>query len=405
MQRTPSRPFKKGRIQLPPQIYRPSWVKVDLDAISHNVNHIKSYLRKVKLLVVVKADAYGLGAVPVARWLQKLPVDKLGVVTLDEAVELRRAGITMDILNMGPIWPQQAEDVLKYNIEQMVFQQPVVEALSQVAKQKGTSARIHLKIDTGMSRYGVPWPEALASFVPMARLPNLQWVGAMTHFPLSDALDKSFARLQIERFKDIREQFQRAGYHIPIWHMCNSGGVLDLPEAHMDMVRVGLMVYGYYPSEEVRRPFDLKPAMQVQTHIAAVRTIRRGDTVGYGRRYLAVKTERIGVLPIGYADGYDRKMRHGGQVIINGKYAPIISGLCMDACFVSLEGLDGIEVGQPVTLMGQEGRVAISPHDIARWIDSVSYEVMARFGRRLPRVYYANGKVVQVRNALLNEMN
>ncbi|MBN2356645.1 alanine racemase [candidate division KSB1 bacterium] len=395
-------PIKNPIIQFPENIFRPSWVQVDLDAISYNLRQIRSFLAGIKLLIVVKADAYGLGAVPVARHLEREGVGQLGVVTLDEAVELRRAGIAVAILNMGPILPQQAEKVLEYNFEQMVFQQSVAEAISKAAKKRGQIARLHLKIDTGMSRYGVPWRQALHTFAPMARLGHVDWVGAMTHFPMSDGLDKSFALLQIQRFRGIRQQFMDAGYTIPVWHMCNSGGALDLKEAHMDMVRVGLMVYGYYPSEDVQRPFELRPAMQVRTQIAALRTVYRGDTVGYGRRYMAEKEERIGVLPIGYGDGYDRKMRHGGEVLIDGGRAPIIGGLCMDACFVRLTDWPGVDVGHTVTLMGDDGAERITPHDIARCIDSVSYEVMARFGRRLPRIYIKNGKVVGVVNALLD---
>ena len=388
-------------MNLPENIYRPSWVEIDLDSIVHNLQQVKAYLPGVKVLAVVKADAYGLGAVPVSRLLVEEGVDYLGVVALDEAIQLRQAGIQARILNMGNILPQQAATVVEFQLEQMVYQQEVAEALSRAAQNRNTTAKLHLKIDTGMSRYGVPWREAVASFAPMAQLPQVQWLGAMTHFPLSDALDKSFALLQIHRFKTIRRQMEDEGFNLHLWHMCNSGGVLDLPEAHLDMVRVGLMLYGYFPSTDVRRPFILKPAMTVKTHIAALRTIDRGDTVGYGRRYLAEKRERIAVLPIGYADGYDRKLRGAGQVLIQGKRAAIISGLCMDACFINVSEFAAINIGEPVIVMGQDGEEEISPHDIAGLIGSVSYEVMARFGKRLPRLYRRNGEIILVENHLV----
>ncbi len=380
--------------------YRPAWVEVDLDAITANYRQLRAALGEVQLCAVVKADAYGAGAVMVARHLQDLGVDRMAVVSLDEALELRRAGIRTPLLNMGPIFPQQAAAVIEQDLEQMAFQPAVLEALAGAARRSGRPARIHLKVDTGMSRYGVPLAEAGALLEHLAAQPDLLCCGVMTHFPMSDGLDKSFARLQIAGFTALRRATEARGIRIPLWHMCNSGGVLDLPEAHLDMVRVGLMLHGYYPSREVRRPFDLHPAMQVKTRIAALRTIGRGDTVGYGRRWMAKQRERIAVLPIGYADGYDRKLRNIGDVLLAGRRAPIVGGLCMDACFIRVSEFPEVTEGMEVTIMGREGEEEISPHDIAARIESVSYEVMARWGRRLPRVYRRDGAVVAVRNEL-----
>jgi alanine racemase len=275
--------------------------------------------------------------------------------------------------------------------------------LSDAAGRQGKKARVHFKINTGMNRYGSPWEQALETIRECCQHPHLEFVGVMTHFPLSDAVDKSFALLQIMRMHQVRALFEQNGIHIPTWHMCNSGGVLDLAEAHMDMVRCGLMLYGYYPSQDVNQPLSLKPAMTVKTHIIAVRNLTRGDSVGYGRRYMAEGPERIAVLPIGYADGYDRKIRKNGTVLLNGRMTPIISGLCMDACFIKITDFPEAKIGDPVTIMGREGNLEISPHDIAGHIESVSYEVMARFGKRLPRVYYKDGRVVETINNLLDE--
>jgi alanine racemase len=386
-------------------ILRPSWIEVDLDALAHNVRQIKMYLGKPALAAILKGDAFGLGSVPVSRVVIENGADRLGVVMLDEAVELRQAGIIAPILNMGPIMPEQAHFVIDYNLEQMVFQMDVAQALSNAAMEKGAAAKVHFKIDTGMSRYGVPYQDAVEMFSQMALLPNLQFVGAMTHFPMSDELDKSFALLQIRRFKEIRQALKQRGHHIPLWHICNSGGTLDLPEAHMDMVRVGIMLYGYFPSDKVRRPFALKPAMSVKTRIVTTRTIGRGDTVGYGRRFMAEKEERIAVLPIGYVDGYDRGLRNIGQVLLQGRKAPIIGGICMDACFIKITDFPGAQVGDVVTIMGKDGAEEISPHDIADLIGSVSYEVLSRFGKRLPRVYLKDGEVVEVKNWLVGKQS
>ncbi|NOY57945.1 MAG: alanine racemase, partial [Calditrichaeota bacterium] len=317
-------------------VLRKSWVEVDLDAISHNVSMIRAYLGKTVYLAVVKADAYGLGVVPVAKTILKNGADKLGLVTLEECIELRRVGITAPLLNMGPVWQDQADIVLEYDIEQVAYQLPVIEAISKAAIKAGKTAKIHFKVDTGMSRYGVHFSKAGVAIAQAAALPNIEILGVMTHFPMSDELDKSFALVQIERFKALSRQVEDMDIHIPLWHTANSGAVLDLPQAHFDMVRVGLMNFGYFPSKQVKRPFKLKPAMSVKSKIVEIRKVHRGDTVGYGRRFMAEKDEQIGVLPLGYADGYDRKIRSGGQVLIHGKRVPIVSGLCMDAFFVRL---------------------------------------------------------------------
>jgi alanine racemase len=381
------------------KLLRPAWVEVDLDAVAHNVRQIKNYLGEIKMLAVVKANGYGLGAVPVAREISKNGADYLGVVMLDEAYELRRAGITAPILNTGTLFPDQADYIVDLEIEQMVFQMDVARALSKAAVAQNKTVNIHFKIDTGMSRFGVPYSTAVDDIQPFLTLPNLKIVGAFTHFPMSDAVDKSFALLQIERLKKIKHQLEAQGIHIPLWHMANSGGTLDLPAAHFNMVRVGLMNYGYWPSFDVRQPFELKPAMSLKSKIVAIRHIRRGDTVGYGRKYMAQQDERIAVLPMGYADGYDRKLSKIAEVLCKGRRLPIIGGLCMDAAFIKVTDFPNVEIGDTVTLMGTDGEEEISPHDLAAKIGSVSYEVISRFGRRLPRVYKRGGNI-EIENTL-----
>lgn len=385
------------------KLLRPAWVEIDLDAVSHNVSTIKKYLGDVKMLAVVKANGYGLGAVPMAREIVRCGADYLGVVMLDEAYELRRAGITAPILNTGTIYADQSDYVIDLEIEQMVDQLTVARALSKSAAARGTVAKIHLKIDTGMSRFGLHCSRAAKEIPKWLDVPNIELVGAFTHFPMSDAVDKSFALLQIERIKNIKRQLEAQGIHIPIWHMANSGGTLDLPTSHFNMVRVGLMNYGYWPSFDVRQPFTLRPAMTVKAQIVGIRDIERGDTVGYGRKFIAEKPEKIAILPLGYADGYDRKLSKIGHVLWNGRSLPIIGGLCMDATFVKITDFPEIQIGDTVTLMGEDGDKEISPHDIAALIGSVSYEVISRFGRRLPRVYKRKGQQDSIVNALTGD--
>lgn len=385
--------------ELPPNL-RPAWLQIDLDAIAHNTRQIKIYLGDVELLAVVKADGYGLGAVHCAPVILANGADRLGVVILDGAIELRRAGIQAPILNLGGILPKQADIVLEHNLEQMVHSQEVAQALSQAAARKGMQAKVHLKIDTGMGRYGLRFDKAVSWIKSVIQLANLDCLGVMTHFPMSDELDKSFALLQIHRFRDLRRQLESGGIHIPTWHMANSGATVDLPQSHFDMVRVGLMLYGYFPSKHVRRPFELCPAISLKAKIVSLKTIQRGESVGYGRRFIAENEERVAVLPLGYSDGYDRRLTQIGSVLIKGRRAPIIGGICMDACFVKVTEFKDVRVGNIVTLMGRQGEEEISPHDIADEIGSVSYEIISRFSKRLPRVYVQDGKVVDVKSVL-----
>jgi len=375
---------------------RPSWIEVDLDAIENNARRIKSHIKERRLLAVVKADAYGTGAVKVCPALLAGGVDLLGVVMIEEAIELRRAGIKAPILNMGAITADSAEWVLKYDLEQMVCRPEVIRALSAAAQKAGRPVRLHYKVDTGMSRYGAPWQSAADRYLEVAVLPGIHFVGVMSHFAMSDALDKSYTLLQLDRFQKVRREFQRRRISGLLWHIANSGATLDVPEAHLDGVRVGLMMYGFYPSAEVRRPFRLNPAVSLKSRIIGEREIGRGTSVGYGRRFIAQRRERLGILPIGYADGYSRSLRGRAVILIKGRRLPLIGGLCMDACFIKLTDAPEVRTGDVATLMGRDGDDEISPHEIGEWMDSVSYEVLSGFGARLPRVYLRGGKLVEI---------
>jgi len=380
------------------KIIRPAWVEIDLDAVAKNVSHIKSYLVNTRMLAVVKANAYGLGAVPLAKTIMQNGADMLGVVMLDEAAELRAASIDAPILNMGPIFQDQADMVADLKIEQMAFRPEIIAALSSAAQRAKTTINIHFKIDTGMSRYGARFDTAAAVIREIINLPGIHITSAFSHFPKGDAKDMSFARLQTERLLAVKQELETHDIHIPVWHTCNSGGTLNLLAAHFDMVRVGLMNYGYFPSEDVPRPFRLEPAIKVKTRVAVTRWIKKGDTVGYGRRFLAEQDERIAVLPMGYSDGYPRKLSQVGQVLWNGHRLPIIGGLCMDAFFVKITDYSDIKVGDEFILMGKSGDEEIDPHDIAKLAGTVSYDIISNLGRRLPRVYKSGNTITHVDN-------
>lgn len=375
------------------KILRPAWLEIDLEAIASNVQNIKKYLGSIRYCAVVKANAYGTGVLRVINTILANGADMLGVVMLDEAVEIRKAGINAPIINLGPILPDQVECVFDLDIEQMVYRQQVALALSEYGSKHNKIVKIHLKIDTGMSRYGIHYSEAFDIIEQIRQLSNVVIVGAFSHLAMSDAVDKSFALLQIERLKNLKHQCENNDIYIPIWHMANSGGTLDLPDAWFNMVRVGLMNYGYWPSDDVKQPFFLKPSMSLKAKVIAVREIRRGDSVGYGRKYMAEKDELIAILPIGYSDGYNRRLSKIGQVLWQGHRVPIIGGICMDALFLNATEFPDIKIGDTVTLMGLDGNEEISPHEIARLSNTVSYDVISTFSRRLPKLYKENKKV------------
>lgn len=379
---------------------RPAWIEVDLDAVAANTRQLKGFLGKVELLAVVKADAYGLGAPEVAPVLLRSGVSRLGVVIPDEGIELRRAGIKAPILVMAAILPERAGVVLEHDFEQAVTSTELAEALSAAARKAGRPAIVHLKVDTGMGRYGVRFSEAAEWIERVRELPGLVIAGAMTHFSTGDAGDRTYRRTQLERFLEVRRAVEGRGIRIPTWHIANSGGTLGMPEAHLDMVRNGLVLYGYYPSDEVPRRINLRPAMALRARITSLRAIPAGDSVGYSRRYIPERDELVGVLPVGYADGLDRRLLRKGEAIIRGRRVPIVSGLCMDSCFVKLTDVPGVAVGDTLTLMGIDGNEEISPHEIAGKTGTVSYDVIAGFSRRLPRVYLQGGRPVMVKSML-----
>ena len=372
-----------------PQSSRPrsAWVEVDLAALASNCRLLRAELpSRTRLLYVAKDNAYGLGAVPAARVALANGADQLAVFTLGEAAELRDAGINAPILLLGERLPEELPDVLELNLEPCVGRIEAAEQLSRLGAERGWPVSIQVKINTGMNRFGFPWRRSAEWSRSLAGLPGLDFGGVLSHFAQSDELEKTFAGIQLARFQQCLADLRGAGVEPRLVHHCNSGGFLDLPDARFDLVRVGLLLHGVYPSSVCRRIPGLRPVMAVKARITTIQELEPGDTVGYGMRWRAERPSRIGVLSLGYGDGYPR-VRNEGVVLVHGQRVPIVGGVTMDALMFDLTGLPAAEVGDPVVLLGRQGESEITVHDLASLKRSVSYDVLTGWSGRLPRVY------------------
>ena len=371
---------------------RSAWVEVDLAALAENFRLLRAELPAgTRLLYVLKDHAYGLGAVPAARVALANGVDSLAVVTLAEAAELRDAGIDAPILLLGERLPDELPWVLKLDLEPCVGRLEIAQGLAELGRQRGRPVPVHVKINTGMNRFGFPWREAAGWTHALAALEGLEFAGVLGHFAQSDETDKTFARTQITRFEQCVSALRAAGVQ-PRWeHHCNSGGFLDLPDAHFDIVRVGILALGVFPSAVCRRLPGLRTVMTVKARITAIQEVQPGDTVGYGMRWRSDRRGSVGVLSLGYGDGFPR-VRNEGSVLVGGRRVPIVGGVTMDALMIELTDAPGTKLGDEAVLMGRQGELEITPQEIAVLKRSVTYDALVGWRARLPRIY-AGGMV------------
>ena len=366
---------------------RSAWVQVDLDQLARNWEILRREVpASVSLMFVAKDNAYGLGAVEAARVALEGHADSLAVFTLGEAQELRDAGITAPILLLGERVADEVPHVLELDLEPCVGSIEMAEAFSRAGRTRGRPVPIHLKVNTGMNRFGFSWRN-VDSWGPILKtLPALEFRGALSHFAQSDELDKGFARTQSQRFEGVLERLAILSIQ-PQWiHHCNSGGVLDLPDAHFNRVRVGLLAQGVYPSEVCRRLEGVLPVLSLRARLTAIQELEIGDTVGYGMRWRAERPSRIGVLSVGYGDGYPR-LRNQGQALLHGRRVPIVGGVTMDALMIDLTDVPEAQLGDEAVLLGTQGTDCITVQELARLSGTVTYDVLAGFRARLPRVY------------------
>ena len=363
---------------------RDAWAEVNLAAIEHNLRAIRHHVaRSVKLCAVVKANAYGHGAVAVSRCALDAGADVLAVATVDEALELRAAGFTVPILILGLIPASAADAVVNENITTAVADLELAKKISDAAVRQNRIAKIHLKIETGMGRIGASTDDAADLAESISRLPNVEIEGAFSHFAAADTVDKTFTRRQIELFQRTIDAIESRGLNIPIKHIAESAAILEIPSAHFDMVRAGIITYGLYPSDEVTHTIELRPAMTLKARVAFVKKIPRGTSIGYGREFIAQRDSIIATLPLGYADGYIRAYK-GFFVEINGRRAPIAGRVCMDQVMIDVTDLDGVKVGDEVILFGSP---TLTIDDAARHLNTINYEITCLVSPRVPIKY------------------
>jgi alanine racemase len=368
--------------------FRPVYIEINLKDLASNLKNIKRKLGDgVELLAVVKADGYGHGAYEVSRIALKNGAGSLGVAFLEEGIELRDKGIKTTILILCPEFYGREKNIVEYNLQSAVTDLGFVRALSSEAEKQNKIAEIFLKIDTGMRRYGIEPSLALDFVRRMKKLKNIKLKGIMSQFSTTEEKDKDFARIQLSLFKKTVKQIEEFNGGKLIRSIANSGAVLELPQSHFDQVRVGILMYGIYPSENLPKRVEVNPVMSLKSKIIQIKEVNKGTSVGYGRSFITKRKTRIGTVPLGYADGYPRLLSNRGEVLIKGKRAPIIGRVCMDAFMVDLTFIPDVKIGEEVILLGKQGKGEIDAQQIGNWAGSFSYEIVSRMGKRLPRVY------------------
>lgn len=381
-----------------------TWAQIDLDALAYNMRSIRAAASpEAMVTAVVKADAYGHGALEVSKTALENGADRLAVACVSEAKQLRRDGIKAPIMILGACEPEEADELVKYDIIAAVFSYNFARSLSEAAVKSGRNVKIHVKIDTGMSRIGYVAGEddsaAVSEIKRISELENIEIEGIFSHFSTADEEDSAYTKRQLDIFLSFCEKLEAVGVHIPIRHIANSAAIMMYPEAHLEMVRAGIVLYGLYPSNEVDKSrLSLIPVMRLKSHITMVKEKQSGWGVSYGKEYITGNRTKIATVPVGYADGYTRNLAKKASVLLSdGTRAKIIGRICMDQCMIDVTNVNNISTGDEVTLFGAEG---ITADDIAAWMDTINYEVVCLVSKRIPRVYIEGGKTKSVRNYL-----
>lgn len=384
--------------------YQRVYASIDLDAVRENAENMKRNLsEKTKLMGVIKTDGYGHGAIPIARELE--PLDYMfgfAVATAEEAFILRKAGITKPVLILGYTFPYSYERLIEEKVRMAVFREDSLEAISTAVKKlrekdSGITAKVHIKVDTGMSRIGIrPDKEGLEFVKKLLKTEGLEAEGILTHFARADETDKTSVLRQLSVFKDFIDEIEtETGYRIPVRHCDNSAGIIELPEGNMDVARAGIILYGLWPSDEVRRDIvALKPALSLYSHIVYVKEIEAGTPVSYGGTFVSERKMKIATVPIGYGDGYPRSLSGKGYVLIHGKKADILGRICMDQFMVDVSGIDNVKEGDLVTLIGVDGEERITMEELGDLSGRFNYELACNLGKRIPRVYIKGGEIL-----------
>ncbi|MBV1820937.1 alanine racemase [Clostridium cochlearium] len=380
---------------------RPVWAEIDLDKLAYNMQQIKNLCKSKEIIAVVKADAYGHGALDIAPILLESGATRLAVAVLNEGIELRRGGIDAPIMVLGFTPDSLIETALKYNIEQTVYSYEIAKQISDVARKSNMLAKIHIALDTGMGRIGfLPSKESIEEISRLSKLPNIQIEGIFSHFASADEKDKTYTKLQFNKFLWVCNNLQERGIDIKVRHIANSAAIIDMPELHLEGVRPGIIMYGYYPSSEVNKErLDLKPVMSLKTTIVHIKNMEKGKYISYGREFKTEKESIIATLPVGYADGYNRSLYNkGGKVILKEQLAPLAGRVCMDQCMIDVSHIKDVKIGDEVILMGEDKGIKMTAEEIGNLLGTINYEVTCMISKRVPRVYIRNGNIVGIRN-------
>lgn len=378
---------------------RPVKLEVNLDNLTNNIREIKRHVGdKTLIMAIVKANAYGHGASTCARIFIENGANKLGVSILSEGITLRKSGITAPILLLNYTPVEQYKTLIENDLTQTIFKYEDAKKLSDIACNLKKVVKIHIKIETGMNRIGfLPNKDSIDEILNIVKLPNIDVEGIYTHFATADENDKEFSKKQFEKFMWVINRLEELNIDIPIKHVSNSAAIIDLPEYRLDMVRPGIILYGYYPSSFVRKDLlDIKPAMELKSRISNIKTIKKGEGIGYGQKFITDRESKIATLPIGYADGYPRLLSNKANVSIRGTNAPIIGSICMDQLMIDITDIDNICIDDEAVLFGYKEKSYPKVEDLAKEIGTINYELLCMISMRVPRVYVKNNRIVHV---------
>ncbi len=383
---------------------RPMWAEISLSAIEKNIAALKAWhANGGEVMAVVKANAYGHGAVQAARAAVAGGATWLAVNLADEGVQLRRAGIGCPILVLGYVPPWEADKVVFYNLTPTVNTQQQALALASACQRRGTRIAVHVKVDSGLSRYGLPPAEVVDFVRGLSAIPQLRWEGLWTHLATADEADKTYAERQLDVYFHTLRRLADAGLTPRYRHVANSGATLDLPRAHLDIVRPGIAVYGLYPSAAVSRSVILVPAMSLKSRVARLCQLPPGTSVGYGRTFIAARETLAALVPGGYADGLRRTLANRGEVLVRGRRARILGAVSMDQIVVDVTDIPGVALNDEVVILGRQGEDAITAEDLAAWAGTINYEIVTGVSARVPRLYLRDGEVVAVETLVDSE--
>lgn len=382
------------------KILRPAWAEIDLDAIAYNTRNIKKLIGDKDLIAVVKANCYGHGVIDIIPTLLENGASRFAVAMISEALEIRDNKITAPVMILGFTPLYLGEELINNNIEQTVYDLDYAKELSKIALTLNKKAKIHIAIDTGMGRIGfLPNEKSIDNITEICSLEGIEVIGIFTHFSTSDEKDKEYSHDQFTKMLSVMDTLKKRGIDIPLKHVANSGAIIDLPDTYLDAVRAGIILYGYYPSDEIdKNNLALKPALTLKATITNVKTLEKDMYVSYGRTFKTSNETIVATIPVGYADGYLRKLAENGKVIIKGEFAPIIGRICMDQFMIDVTNIPDVKIGDEVILLGEKNDLKYNADDMAKKLDTINYEVTCMLKSRLPRVYIKDKHIINVKN-------